>query len=294
MPSRIKASADKGLIRPPNFVSGGIQYEVITGSVAYGMATKQSDEDIYGFCIPPKRMVFPHLAGHIEGFGKRPQGFDQYQEHHIEDKEARKEYDFTIFSIIKFFNLTMGCNPNMIDTLFVPRRCIVHSTKIGDMVREQRDIFLSKKGWHTFKGYAYQQMNKMKNKKPIGKRKRMIEEFGYDVKFGSHVVRLLCEIEQILSEETLDLERNREQLKSIRRGEWALRDIEDYFTEKERLLESLYTSSKLPHKPRYDEIKQLLVNCLEEHYGSLSGCVEKPSQSKQLLIDLEDLLRKYR
>jgi len=134
----------------------------------------------------------------------------------------------------------------------------------------------------------------METKNPIGKRKETIAKFGYDVKFGYHVVRLLNEIEMILTEGDLDLERNREQLKSIRRGEWKKEDILDYFNKKERELESLYTNSKLPHGPDEDKIKQLLLNCLEMHYGSLGKAVHKEHTIANILHDLESVINKYK
>ena len=294
MASLLKGAVKRNLIKPEGFVDGGLQYEVITGSEAYGMSSGCSDVDVYGFCIPPKRIVFPHTVGYIAGFGTKPQGFDQWQKHHINDQEARKEYDFTIFSIVKYFQLTMMCNPNMIDTLFVPQRCVIYASGIGRLVRENRKIFLNKKAWHTFKGYSYAQVKKMNDKNPEGKRKEIIDKFGYDVKYASHIVRLLCEIEQILIEQNLDLERNSEQLKSIRRGEWTKEQVEDYFAKKEASLELTYANSKLPHTPREAEVKQLLINCLEEYYGSLSGCIEKPSDSNLILDEIEKILRKYR
>lgn len=81
------------------------------------------------------------------------------------------------------------------------------------------------------------------------------------------MVRLLNEVEQILTEHDLDLERNREQLKAIRRGEWTQEDVENYFASKERDLETLYTESKLRYKPDEEKLKDLLLNCLEHHYG---------------------------
>ncbi len=155
----------KGLITPPKHLKNNVHYEVMTGSIAYGCNNDTSDADIYGFSIPNKTTIFPHLAGHIEGFGKKPQNFQQFQQHHIIDKEANKEYDITIFSIIKFFQLVMDNNPNMIDCLFVPRRCVLYSSKVGEYVRENRKLFLSKKAWHAFKGYAYSQLHKCKNTK---------------------------------------------------------------------------------------------------------------------------------
>ena len=126
----------------------------------------------------------------------------------------------------------MDNNPNMIDSLFTPRTCVLSCSKIGEMVRENRKLFLHKGSWHKFKGYAYSQMNKMRVKDPDqdSRRYEMVQKYGYDVKFAYHIVRLLDEVEQIMTEGDIDLMRNREQLKSIRRGEWEIEDIEEYFT----------------------------------------------------------------
>lgn len=283
----------RGLINPPYFLIHNTHYEVMMGSIAYGVSEDTSDVDVYGFCIPPKDVIFPHLRGEILGFGKQINRFEQYQQHHVEDKEARKDYDISIYSIIRYFQLVMENNPNMIDSLFVPHRCVLHITKVGNMVRDQRKSFLHKGCWHKFKGYAYSQMHKMDIKEPEGKRKEMIEKFGYDVKFAYHVVRLLNEVEQILIEGDLDLERNREQLKSIRRGEWKVEEIREYFSKKEKELESVYLSSKLPYGPDEEKIKSLLLVCLEEHYGSLDQAIAKPDSFKSLLSDLQSVLGKY-
>lgn len=286
----------KGFIKPPKFVVSNTLYETIMGSVAYGVSNDTSDMDVYGFCIPPKEDVFPHLRGEIMGFGRQIQRFEQYQEHHIKDPSSQKEYDLTIYSIVKYFQLVMENNPNMIDSIFTPRRCVLHSTKVAEMVRDARKSFLHKGAWHKFKGYAYAQMSKIKNKTNSSNERRAewIEKYGYDVKFAYHVVRLLDEVEQILVEGDLDLERNREQLKSIRRGEWKLEDIEAHFQAKEKELESVYLSSKLPHSPDEDAIKALLMNCLEEHYGSLSNAIVMPGMGAKMIADLERLVETYK
>lgn len=271
--SRVQRLAEKGLIHPPKFLPSNVHYEVITGSEAYGVSSGGSDLDVSGFCIPPKQDVFPHLKGEIQGFGRQKKNFEVWQQHHIEDSESKKQYDLCIYSIVKFFHLCMENNPNMVDVLFTPQRCVLHCTRISSMVRERRHIFLHKGCWHKFKGYAYSQLHKMDIKNPEGKRKKMVEEHGYDLKFAYHVVRLILEVEQILSEQTLDLERNREVLKEIRRGGWKMNQIRQFFQDKEVQLEKLYHDSSLPYKPDEEEIKTLLLECLEEHYGDLSGAV---------------------
>ncbi len=109
-----------------------------------------------------------------------------------------------------------------------------------------------------------------------------------------HIVRLLNEVEQILVEGDLDLQRNREQLKEIRRGEWTLEQVETYFETKERVLEATYANSQLPHSPDEDAIKKLLVESLEMHYGSLANAVKIDVDVDGLIRDLQDVIDKHK
>ena len=296
MASVVTRLAERGLIDCPKFLPSNIQFETMVGSVSYGVSDDLSDLDLYGFCIPPKDLIFPHLAGEIFGFGKQKQRFEQYQMHHIFDQTLRggkgQNIDMSIYNIVKYFQLCMDNNPNMIDSLFVPVRCIQHITEVGNMVRDRRKIFLHKGSWHKFKGYAYSQLHKMKNKKPTGKRLELVEKYGYDVKFAYHVVRLINEVEQILTEHDLDITRNREQLKSIRRGEWEEEDIRKWFEEKEMSLEKVYNESKLQHSPDEEQIKTLLFECLEHHYGSLDAVVAIVDKSTAYLKQIKDIIEK--
>ena len=124
------------------------------------------------------------------------------------------------------------------------------------------------------------------------KRMDTIAKFGYDVKFAYHIVRLLNEVEQILTEHDLDLERNREQLKSIRRGDWTLDEIELYFQKKELELETLYTISNLRHSPDEEKIKSLLLECLEMHYGNLDTCIVQEDKAISALRSIQEILDK--
>lgn len=284
----------KGLITPPPWMKSNIHYEVIMGSFAYGVSSDDSDRDIYGFCIPPKYIIFPHLAGEIMGFGRQHERFEQFLKHHINAEDEGKQYDVTIYNIVKYFQLCMDNNPNMVDSLFVPQYCVLHCTQVGNMVRENRKLFLHKGSFHKFKGYAFSQLHKMSSKEPTGKRKEIREEYGFDVKFAYHVVRLLGEVEQILIHGDIDLQRDREHLKAIRRGEVSEADIRQWFAEKEKYLENLYNeSTAVPYSPDEEKIKQLLLNCLEHHYGSLQGCLGEKDLYKNALIDIFDVVSKY-
>lgn len=280
-----------------------MHYITMMGSVAYGVSSDTSDTDIYSFCIPPKEDLFPHLRGEIVGFGDAKHAnnrFTNYQEHHIQDVGAEKQYDINVYNIVDYFQLVLENNPNMIDSLFTPQWCVLHGTRVAQMVREKRKTFLHLGSWHTFKGYAYAQLKKCGSKNRTGKRKAAVDQFGYDPKFAYHIVRLLNQIEQILTEGDLDLQRNREQLKSIRNNEWTLDQIEQYFAKKELELETLYNENKpgLPWGPKHEglqeKVKELLFQCLEEHYGSLEKCVVNPDAAVMALREVSDVLAKYR
>lgn len=353
---------DKKLIHVPDWLPDNTHYLTIMGSMAYGVSTDTSDMDVYGFCIPPRALVFPHTAGEIPGFGRQLKRFEQYQEHHIKDASALsghgRSYDFSVFSIVRYFQLCMENNPNMIDSLFTPVTCVLHATRLANRVRDERRHFLHKGAWHTFRGYAYSQLHKMEIKAdadeyreiwlfedqhgiphamthddlarevlrreagsqpeapetPLGRltdielreygdlwergrsktsRFQNVKTAGTDWKFGYHLVRLIMEAEQILTEGDLDLQRHREMLKDIRRGNWTLTQLREWFTRREQELNQLYVASKLPEVPDEKRIKELLLGCLEEHYGSLEECIVREDDALQALRQIQEVVERY-
>ncbi|MFO0847342.1 MAG: nucleotidyltransferase domain-containing protein [Gemmataceae bacterium] len=296
--STLQRLADRGLVRPPRWLPANVQYETVMGSVAYGVSSDSSDLDVYGWAIPPKDDVFPYLRGEVPGFGRQHRRFAQLQEHHVRDPDALggkgRTYDLTVFGIVKFFALAMENNPNVIDCLFTPATCVLHATRVGTLVREHRRLFLHRGAWPKFKGYAYSQLHKLAVKTPQGKRAELVERHGYDTKFAYHVVRLLGEVEQILVEGDIDLQRDRERLKAIRRGEWPEARLRQWAADKEADLERAYAASTLPAVPDEDRLKELLLACLEEHYGSLAGAVVRPDRAVAALRAVQAELEKVR
>ena len=280
-------------VSPPPWMRDNMIFETIMGSEAYGVSSDDSDRDVYGVCFPLKHLVFPHLGGEIIGFGNQLKRFDNWQEHHV--MALGREWDFSVYSIVNYFQLAMQNNPNILDSLFTPRRCILSSTSIGELIRERRKDFLHKGSWHKLKGYAYAQLHKINTKSPDPNSKRAagVAEIGYDRKYAYHVVRLLLEGEMILAEHDLDIERHREQLKSIRRGEWTQPQLIEWAAEKEKQLEGLYSSSTLRHTPDEPLIKRLLMDCLEQHYGDLSKSVIVEGDADRILRDIARLTAKY-
>lgn len=127
------------------FLEKNAIYIIRHGSRAYNCHTESSDDDYKGFFINEYDTYFSM--------------FDRYE--HIEIKEP----DASLYEIGKFFKMAVNCNPNVIETLFVDPCDQVYVSSIGEKILNNRNLFLSKKIFHTISGYAYAQMNKLKNHK---------------------------------------------------------------------------------------------------------------------------------
>lgn len=156
----------------PKWLPTNTQYLCYMGSFAYGVSTVASDLDVYGFAIPPKEYVYAER--HIFGFDEH-KTFNEWAQHHVHYKE--KVYDFTVFNIVKYFANCMNCNPNAIDALFVPLNCVAKITAVGNKVRENRHLFLCKKAWHTFKGYAYSELAASTPKRDVKEIRELEDEY---------------------------------------------------------------------------------------------------------------------
>jgi predicted nucleotidyltransferase len=117
--------------------------EVRHGSHAYGTNIEGSDLDIKGVCIPPKEYYL--------GFYKR-----------FEQQVSKDPNDVVIFALDKFVKHAADCNPNFLEVLFVDPSDIVYSNMFGNILRDMRGMFLSRKAKHTFSGYAHSQLKRIK------------------------------------------------------------------------------------------------------------------------------------
>jgi len=290
MASAVKRLLNQGKITPPYWLESNLHLEVIMGSRAYGCNDpEKSDYDIRGVFTPPKVMAFPATDGLVVGYDQIPE-CGHWNESHIKDQDGKREYDFDIHNITKFLYLAEANNPNQIDLLFAHESQIKHCTQVGRMLLDSRRLFLSKLCWKRFRGYASDQFHKLKEKQPEGKRKELVETFGYDVKFAYHCLRLLRECEMILTEGDLDLYRGNEEYKAIRKGEWPLEVLEREFYARREGIEKVYHQSALPEKPDHSKVRELLLQCLEHHYGSLSRVVMRPDAAYVALRDIDAVL----
>jgi len=130
-------------------VLNDIIFKGVLGSQAYGTNTPDSDEDFGGVALLSDKSYY---------IGNK--SFDQLDKFY--DADGNK-FDQVIYNFVKFIKLASDCNPNIMDYLFIPDKCIRICTPEWEEVMANRDLFVSKKARFTFAGYAYSQLRRIQN-----------------------------------------------------------------------------------------------------------------------------------
>lgn len=157
-------------------------------------------------------------------------------------------------------------NPNVLALLWLPENLYIVRTEPGHHLLANRDLFVGRHVYKPFIGYATQQLYKMEHgafKGYMGeKRKRLVEQHGYDTKNASHLIRLLRMGIEFLRDGELNVDRggyDATELLAIKHGEWTIGRVK---AEAERLFrraEEVYDRSSLPPRPDWERVNRLCV-----------------------------------
>jgi len=229
------------------------------GSIAHNMYCPSSDPD----SIDDKD-IMGVFVGSINNY----LGFDK-QEH---KDTFIGEWDAVSYEIRKFVRLLLKSNPNVLSLLWVNDKHIIYEDELGKLLRDNKQIFVSKAAYHSFNGYAYSQFKRMTQFHYQGymgdKRKRLVEKFGYDVKNGAHLIRLLRMGIEFLTDGELHVERaDAEQLLEIKRGKWSLDKVKTEADRLFKLAEEAYIRSPLPAKPDRQKAEDLVVEIISRYHN---------------------------
>jgi predicted nucleotidyltransferase len=136
---------DKIMSNPGNkhlgWLSKGLSYVTVHGSVAYGTNTPESDIDIKGWFIPTPKYYLGFL-------------------NKIEQVQLN-EPDLSFFEIKKFLKLAIEANPNVLETIFTEPEDHIFVSPIGQKLLDIKESFLSKKAFHTMQGYLWSQCHRL-------------------------------------------------------------------------------------------------------------------------------------
>ena len=119
------------------------------GSHAYGTNVATSDVDIRGIYMNPIDEVL---------------GIKPDSEQHVDSQT-----DTVVYSFRKMIKLLSDCNPNTIELLGLRQQDYLYMTEAGQLLLDNRQLFLSKKAVYTFGNYAASQLNRLINKSGRGK-----------------------------------------------------------------------------------------------------------------------------
>lgn len=122
------------------YVEKNIIFDTVVGSQAYGTNDENSDVDTAGIMIPGLEYFF--------GTDR----FEQFREY---------ETDRVVYSLKKVVGLAADNNPNILDLLCSPERCIIKNTKYWQVFMENKHLFISKACKATYLGYATAQLHRI-------------------------------------------------------------------------------------------------------------------------------------
>ncbi len=284
-----------------SFIKDNLLYETILGSHAYGCSNLTSDFDIVGIFMDRHIDLYPQEYGMIIGFSE----INRFKSKEIKGAGKRivldngRDCEAEWHSLTDFMYLTgIKGSPPLVEALFTKRNLVTVSSDIGWMLRDNRKLFISAKTFHAFKGYAFGQLSKIRKgflskKADNSTRQTFIDKYGYDTKMSYHLLRLIDEIEQILTTNDIDLMRNRDECIAMRNGVWgSFEKLESTFNKRLEELESLLLKGVVPMQPQSGGIFKLLQNCIEMHYGS-KHVKNTEYVSAKMVMDKLDALENY-
>lgn len=131
-----------------------VLYHYIRGSHAYGLQKPDGTSDI------DTALVYLEPVEQLLGLR------NNYQ-----DQVADERNDNVGYSLEKFMNLLLKSNPTVLESLFIPERCIIKEHPLMSEIKKHRDKFITKACFKPFIEYGKSQIMKCR-----GLNKRFLQE----------------------------------------------------------------------------------------------------------------------
>ena len=166
------------------FIFNKTEYQLIVlnvaGSRLYGNSTEASDYDYRGVFIanPSMHLSLNETVEQLGGkTGKGASGEQLCQALLNAGCDIEFTDDIVLYELKRFISLALDANPNILDSLCFdynnPETCI-YIDDLGKELLDSKDLFMSKKLKHTFSGYAFAQLKKIRGTFTINKKTRNI------------------------------------------------------------------------------------------------------------------------
>lgn len=231
------------------------------GSIAHGTyrpnyeSNSIDDKDVMAVCVPTENLYLS-----LEDYGSR--GTREIM---------RDPWDIVIYEAKKFISMLEGANPNVLSLLWLESHLYMKKTPAGQLLLDNREIFATKRAYHSFVGYAHGQLHRTEHfafKGYMGaKRKQLVEKFKFDTKNASHLIRILRMGMEFLIEGKLHvLRQDGPELLEIKDGKWSLEKVKSEADKLFALTQEAYIRSPLPAQPDRARVNQLCVDVIKMHW----------------------------
>lgn len=228
----------------------------LVGSQAYGLSSDSSDRDEKGVCLEPLDF-FLNLNGN----------FEQYEYRDAETRtgahDAKSEpgdLDLTIYSLKKFLRLATYGNPNVVELLFINGECLLTRNTVGAELQSLYPYIVSREAGRRYLGYMEAQKQRL-----LGERGQMrvtrttlIDKYGYDTKYASHVLRLGYQGVELLETGKLELPMRgpaQEFIMNVKKGLVPFDDVTNIVGVLETSIKDLIKDGPLQSRPNYEVVE---------------------------------------
>lgn len=241
----------------------------IGGSQLHGAKLEGKDDtDYYGVFVEPADKVL---------------GIDNY-EHFVyttsTERHVAHDLDVTLYSLRKWAALAAKGNPSVLHFLFAKPE---FQHLIWGRLALHSDIFIAKSHLGAFFGYANAQLQRLYNGRgPSDISRPFLEsQYGYDTKYAMHIIRLLSEAKELMQTGRLQFPAaNVEFLRSIRRGEVKLYEIEKLANNLEVEAREAQQKSSLPETVDRKKISALLAELYQDAWSEFKLQEDRKENSK--------------
>lgn len=227
----------------PNVLLSGI-----VGSVAYGLATPDSDEDRLGFfAYPTEKLLGIHPS---------------------QDSIVQTAPDVTFHEAGKFLALALKCNPTITELLWLPEDLYETRTELGNgLIAIRASLLSAPLVRNAYLGYATQQFRRLENRSEKGDHSFSSDTKKRTAKHARHLLRLLIQGTDLYLDGEFSVRLKRPEMyrafgEKVAAGDTELAKLE--IGGAERWMDG--SESALPEKPDYAKAQEWLLRVRREFW----------------------------
>ena len=239
----------------------------VVGSGVHGIAIAGTDDhDEMGVYIEPPALAL---------------GLVSRQNHYIwrtQPEGARSgpgDTDLVMYSLRKYLQLAIKGNPTVLLPLYAPKTDLIICQPLGQELRELAPDMLSQQAAQRFLGYLNSQHKRMlgqDKQSRVPNRPELIERYGWDVKYGSHALRLAYQGYEITRFGQLSLplpDAERQEVLAVKRGEIPQAEVSIRISKLESATVALLASGQtpLPEHANLNKVSKWAIDAQRRHWG---------------------------